>query len=96
MLSQAGFPREEADVEICRQKSVWAGGGLGMDRSGEQRKEADRGEVGCHRTWPAPGSQGALELEGSSGLSQFAERGPGPWTPLHTERFRLLLWEEGI
>lgn len=59
MLSQAGFPREEADVEICRQKSVWAGGGLGMDRSGEQRKEADRGEVGCHRTWPAPGSQGS-------------------------------------
>ena len=30
----------------------------------------------------------ALELEGSSRLSQFAERGPGAWTPLHTERFQ--------
>lgn len=34
MLSQAGFPREEAEVEICRQKSVWEDG-LGMDPSGE-------------------------------------------------------------
>lgn len=59
MLSQARFPREEAEVEICRQKSMW-GGGLGMDRSGERRRKlAEERWAVTGLGWPAPGSQGS-------------------------------------
>ena len=48
MLPQARFPREEAKVEICRQKSMW-GGWPGDGLQWGVKEEAGRGEVGCHR-----------------------------------------------
>ena len=80
MLSQAGFPREEADVEICRQKSVCVWGGVAW----EWTAVGSKGRKQTEERWAVTGPgqpralRGALELEGSSGLSQFAERGPGP------------------
>ena len=61
MLSQARFPREEAKVEICRQKSMWGGGvGLGMDCSGERRRKlAEERWAVTGLGWPAADSQGS-------------------------------------
>ena len=61
MVSQARFPREEAKVEICRQKSMWGGGvGLGMDCSGEpRRKLAEEWWAVTGLGWPAADSQGS-------------------------------------
>lgn len=60
MLSQAGFPREEADVEICRQKSVCVGGWPGNGPQWGAKEGSRQRRGGLSQDLASPGLSGEL------------------------------------